>query len=158
MSTKLTLEDRIRGSLTGAMIGAELGFARCRQPEAFACRKPMDVFRLAPKPVKNWKPEKNRIDYGPATPLVDLGVRAYRKAGGRVVPELFGKLFANDTGVAFPAFWWDGLHTVQEILKEGMNPRISGMGTFPNGLICAATPAVGIFHFAHPEYAYLDGV
>lgn len=158
MNAHRRLDDRIQGCLTGAMIGAELGFARCRQPSAFACRKPSDVFRLAPKPITKWKPERNRADFGPVTPLIDLGVRAYRKAGGRVVPELFGRMFADDAGVAFPAFWWDGLHTVQEILKEGMNPRISGLGTAPNGLICAAMPAVGIYHFAHPEYAYLDGV
>jgi ADP-ribosylglycohydrolase len=39
-----------------------------------------------------------------------------------------------------------------------MQPRISGLATYPCGLIAAAMPAVGAYHFAHPDYAYLDGV
>ena len=39
-----------------------------------------------------------------------------------------------------------------------MHPRISGLGATPGGLICAAMPAVGLFHAGDPDYAYLDGV
>ena len=158
MKSGLTLDQRIEGCLVGAAIGAELGFARCMAPDKFAVKTAKDVWKLKPEPLKNWKPTPHRTDVGPTRLLVDLGVRSYVKAGGRVTPEVFGDLFKNDPGVAFPAFWWDGLHTVQEILKEGMNPRVSGIGTYPNGFIGAAMPAVGIYHFAHPDYAYIDGV
>ncbi len=153
----MKLEERIKGCLVGAAIGAELGFARCVEPARFAC-EPDKVFDLDLSPVRAWKPEPHRTHLASTTPLVALGVRAYLKAKGRATPEVFGALFQDDEGVATPAFAWDGLHTVQEILKEGMNPRISGLATFPSGLIAAAMPAVGCYHFAHPEYAYLDGV
>ena len=75
-----------------------------------------------------------------------------------MTPEDLGRVLAHDEGVAAPAFVLDALHTTQEMLQEGMQPRISGMGTAPHGLMAAAMPAVGIYHFGDPEYAYLDGV
>lgn len=157
MSKSISLEDRIRGCLVGAAIGAELGFARCVEPERFAC-SPSNVFDLELGPARRYKPQPNSMYLASTVPLIDLGVRSYLKAKGRATPEAFGALMKDHEGVATPAFAWDGLHTVQEILKEGMTPRLSGMGTFPSGLIAAAMPAVGIYHFAHPDYAYLDGV
>jgi len=158
MMACISLSDRIKGCLLGAAIGSELGFAREIRPEDFAQVTPDNVFDIPLKPALDYEPPANRAPLWRSTPLVDVGVRSYLAAGGRATPEDFGRLFRDDPGVAFPAFQWDGLHTVQEILKEGMNPRISGLGTFPCGLVCAAMPAVGAFHFAHPEYAYLDGV
>ena len=157
MPSTPSLDDRIKGCLVGAAIGAELGFARCVEPARFAC-EPDKVFDIELAPVRTYKPEPHRTHLASTTPLVALGVRAYLKAKGRATPEVFAALFQDDEGVATPAFAWDGLHTVQEILKEGMNPRISGLATFPSGLIAAAMPAIGCYHFAHPEYAYLDGV
>lgn len=142
----------------GAAIGAELGFARCVEPDRFQVSGPQKMFDVKLGPVRKYRPAPHRTNTCSTVPLIDVGVRAYVKARGRAAPEQFGKLLRDDEGVAFPAFYWDGLHSVQEILREGMNPRISGLGTFPCGLICAAMPATGIYHFAHPEYAYLDGV
>ena len=153
----INLEDRIKGCLVGAAIGAELGFARCVEPRRFNCGSER-IFDVRLTPVRKYQPEPNRTHLASTAALVDLGVRAYLEAKGRAMPEDFGRLMADDAGVGTPAFAWDGLHTVQEILKEGMHPRISGLATFPSGLIAAAMPAVGIYHFAHPEYAYLDGV
>jgi ADP-ribosylglycohydrolase len=158
MGTTLRLDDRIEGCLIGAAIGAELGFARCIEPRRFEADSPEKVFDANLAPALDYKPDPHRTLLASAVALTDVAVRAYLESRGRVTPEQFAKLFRDDRGVAFPAFLWDGLHTVQEILKEGMNPRLSGLATFPSGLLCACMPAVGIYHFGHPEYAYLDGV
>jgi ADP-ribosylglycohydrolase len=153
------LDARIQGALTGAVIGAELAFARAvnEKPWEFF-GTPADLFKVALAPALDWKPPRNSQFPASVTPLIGLGVRACLRAGGRATPEQFAEVFKDDAGVATPAFAFDGLHTVQELLKEGMHPRIAGMRTAPSSLIAAAMPAVGIFHFADPERAYLDGV
>jgi len=158
MST-LTLEKRIRGALIGATAGAELSFTRVTQPKLFeAIRKPADAFRVKLEPDFAWKPQPFNQWQAKVTPLIGLGVKPYLAAKGRATPEDFAALFRDDPDVAAPAFVFDGLHTVQELLKEGMNPRLSGLHNAPTGLLAACMPAVGIFHFADPERAYLDGV
>ncbi|KKL26141.1 hypothetical protein LCGC14_2398270, partial [marine sediment metagenome] len=152
------LEERITGCLVGAAIGAELGFARCVEPERFAATGPEGIFEVELTATQSYRPQPHWTVLRSADALVHLGVRAYLASDGRATPEGFGELLRRDEGVAFPAWRWDGLHTVQEVLKEGMHPRLSGLGTCPCGLICAAMPAVGVYHFAHPDYAYLDGV
>ena len=154
----LRLSDRIQGCLLGAAIGAELGFARCVAGDRFRAERPERMFDVELAPLPSYSPEPHREWLRSATPLIALGVEAYLRSNGRAAPEVFGELFRDDQGLAAPAFAWDGLHTVQEILKEGMHPRISGLATTPSGLLCAAMPAVGIYHFGWPEYAYLDGV
>jgi ADP-ribosylglycohydrolase len=151
-------ENRLRGSLIGSTIGAELGFARRVQPERFAMAQPRDVFHLKLEPAGDVREERGRIDSRPATPFINLGVQAYLAKHGRVTPEDFAALLKSEPQIAAPVFAWDGVHTTQELLKEGMHPRISGLGNAPCGLIAAAMPAVGIYHFNDPEYAYLDGV
>ena len=155
----LSLDDRIRGCLMGAAIGAELGFARCVEPDRFAAATPDEVFGLELSPTTDYRHDLRKADDNPnAGPIVDLGVQTYLAANGRATPEDFGRVFQNHEGVAFPSIRWDGMHTVQESLREGMPPRLAGMHTAPCGVICAAMPAVGIYHFAHPTAAYLDGV
>ena len=127
-------------------------------PERFDVHEPQDVLGLALAPAGEYEDPVGRTWYAKARPLVDLGVRAYLAKGGRVTPEDFGELFKDDPGIAQPFFAFDTLHSTQEILKEGMHPRLGGMLAAPTGLISAAMPAVGIFHFADPERAYLDGV
>ena len=154
----VSLNERIHGSLLGAAAGAELGFARCVEPERFTAATPESMLEVELAPVRDYRPEPHRTNLASATALVDAGAQAYLCARGRATPETFGAVLRDHEGIAFPAFAWDSLHTVQELLKEGMNPRLSGFGTCPCGLISAAMPAVGIYHFAHPDYAYLDGV
>jgi len=155
----IPLNDRIRACLTGAVIGAELGFARCAEPERFIAASPEDMFDVELALNLDFKHKPQLAELFPNTrPLIDLGVRAYLECGGRAGPETFGKCLQEHEGIAFPSIRWDGLHTVQEILREGMPPRLSGMLTAPCGIIAAAMPAVGIYHFGHPGYAYLDGV
>lgn len=182
------LQDRIEGSLVGAAIGAELGWARRVHPERFRTTHPEEILKLKLKPVdpklqhpgpfrqppgidplkrtfeefqrhqgfiephpKRWQSEK-------LTSFIDLGVRAYVNKQGRVGTEDFGTTLMNDRGISQPIGDWDGIHSTQELLKEGCTPRISGIGCDPSGLIAAAMPAVGIYHHGDVEYAYLDGV
>ena len=154
----VTLDDRIRGCLIGAAIGAELGFARRIHPERFATDKPADVYHLKLEPAGEISEQPNRVDARAVTPFINLGVQAYLTRRGRVTPEDFAGILKDDPQIAGPVFAWDGIHTTQEILKEGMHPRISGLGNAPCGLIAAAMPAVGAYHFNDPESAYLDGV
>ncbi len=164
----ITLRDRVQGCLLGAAIGAELGWYRYLHPERFQGSTMQDIdnqeldraeeTELSPANAGAMAPGPNRIWMHKATPLVALGVRAYLDKGGRVTPEDFGRNLASDQGVASPAFIFDALHTTVELLKEGIQPRIAGLGTAPHGLLVAAMPAVGIYHFGDPEYAYLDGV
>jgi len=155
----VSFADRIRGCLTGAVIGAEFGFARCAEPDRFGGATPDSIFNLELSPLLDFEHRLETADFYPSTrPLVDLGVRAFLTTQGRVTADDFARLFRDDEGAAFPSIRWDGLHTVQESLREGMPPRIAGLHAAPCGVICAAMPAVGIYHFAHPAYGYLDGV
>jgi len=154
----LTLEERICGSLMGAAIGAGLGFARYVHPEQFAVTEPGDLSRVRLEPAAEAGEERGRVQVRSVLPFVNLGVQAYLKKQGRVTPEEFAVLLRDDPEVAAPVFAWDGIHSTQEMLKEGMHPRLSGLASAPCGIIAAAMPAVGIYHFNDPEYAYVDGV
>jgi ADP-ribosylglycohydrolase len=156
--SKLNLESRIKGCLVGCAIGAELGFSRFVKPEMFAVKEASEIFNIKLQRVTDYKEERGRVIQRKVTPFIDLGVRTYLQANGRATPEDFGKLLKDDPELSAPVHLWDGIHTTQELLKEGMNPRLSGLGVAPSGIICAAMPAVGIYHFADSEYAYLDGV
>jgi len=128
------------------------------KPQQFPLLAPEDFFSLNLNRLEDYQPEKNRM--GPVSPvaLIDAGVQAYLKANGRASPEDFAGVFRDHPGISAPAIFWDSLHTVQEILKEGMNPRLAGTLTCPAGFVSAAMPAVAAYHFARPDYAYLDGV
>jgi len=154
----LTLKQHIEGALIGALMGAECAFLRRVEPQQFEIAKPQDVLGLALVPGGEHPEERGRVDARPLTPLVALGVRAYLARGGRVAPEDFAAALRDDQGIAGPVFGFDALHSIQELLREGMHPRLSGLGAVPCGLIAAAMPAVGLYHCADPEYAYVDGV
>ncbi|MHB9129554.1 MAG: ADP-ribosylglycohydrolase family protein [Armatimonadota bacterium] len=155
MMTMMPLEERIKGCLLGAAIGAELGYSRLTNPERFT--QAAEVFQVDLQPATT-EELPGRVNARRVTPFINLGVQAYLAQGGRVSPEGFASLLKDDNAIAGPVFSWDIIHSIQEILKEGMHPRISGHGAAPCGLIAAAMPAVGIYHFGDPEYAYLDGV
>lgn len=169
MASMSTLNDRIEGCLIGAAIGAELGWYRYRCPERLQSATAEELFRLeldrAPDGEED-RPNTSRPDKMDfkrtwalkSTPFVELGVRAYLNKRGRVTPEDFARELAGDEQVSAPAIIWDPVHTIQELLREGMQPRLSGLGAPPHGLLTAAMPAVGIYHYADPDYAYLDGV
>lgn len=158
MKTTVVFNDRIQGCMTGAAIGGELGLARSVHPEWFDAKTIRDIRALKLRPAGRYKDEAGRMMRASALPLLDFGFRAYLKTKDRPTPEDFAAMLKSDPGVAIPDFAYDGLHSTQELLKEGMHPRIAGMGNAPCGLIAAAMPAVGIFHFADPQRAYLEGV
>ncbi|UCH34214.1 MAG: hypothetical protein JSV65_17015, partial [Armatimonadota bacterium] len=137
------LEDRIHGCLLGAALGAEFGFARRVRPERFALGQPKDILHLALEPVGEYEEQHGRVDARPVTPFINLGVQAYVAKGARATPEDFAAALRDDADIAGPVFAWDGIHSIQEMLREGMHPRISGLGAAPCGLIAAAMPAVG---------------
>ena len=147
------LRDRIEGALVGAAVGCEIGWARVVERAEPGARVPWAL-----EPDLTVHEEPGRIHTARPAPLVDLGVRAYLTAGGRVSAEAFGDLLRDDEAISRPVWGWDLLHTVQETLREGMNPRLSGLGVAPCGHMAAAMVGVGAFHFADPETAYLDGV
>jgi|GEM_PF-351416 len=149
---------RLAGTLQGAVIGAELGFIRNAEPGQLHLAHPREMFDLSLRRPALPKATPGRLDCLPVTPFVDLGVRAYLRKGGRATCEDLAAVLADHEGIAAPAFGWDTVHSVQETLKEGMPARLNGLLRAPCGLICAAMPAVGIYHFADPEYAYLDGM
>ncbi len=158
MRKPLTLDDRILGALSGAAIGAELGMARAVHPEWFDAADAAAVRKIKLRPPGRYKADTGRMMRASAWPLLELGVRVYLKRKGRPSPEDFAQLLVTSAGITAPDFAYDGLHSTQEVLKEGMNPRISGFANAPCGLIAAAMPAVGIFHFGDPQRAYLEGV
>lgn len=155
---ELPFEKRVEGCLIGAAIGAELGYARVVHSERFAVRQAADVFDVPLEPSNGCEEVPGRIGYHKATPLIDIGIRVYITRQGRATPEDFADLFKEDTSISRPVFYWDGLHAVQELLREGMHPRISGMCHSPCGYTAPSMLGVGIYHFGDPEYAYLDGV
>ena len=155
----IALQNKIKGALTGAAIGAELSFARFSRPEDFeAVSEPADLFKVRQAPDFDWKPEPTNQWVTRLTPLIRAGVQAYLNSRGRATPEDFAAVLKDDEEIASQARMFDGLHSIQELLKEGMQPRLSGFGIEPEGLMGAVMPAVGIAHFADPERAYLDGV
>lgn len=168
MTSPASLRERMEGCLLGAAIGAELERACRLYPEPFrqvACLD--DLRRLPLAPVDPGTDAQYRQQHPHAvfsrfprlTPLVEAGVRAYVDAGGRAAPEDFARALCANREIADSNHTvWILLYTVQELLHEGCNPRISGMGVTLSGLLADAMPAVGIYHYADPAAAYLDGV
>lgn len=154
---RLTFEKKAQGALSGAVKGAQLAFAKRVQWQRFVVENPAEIFNVKIGPLPDCHAESKRTP-GCLVSFVELGVEAYLAKNGRVMPEDFAAVLKDHKGIATPLIAWDNIHTIQETLHEGMPPRLSGLGATPAGLICASMPAVGIYHAADPEYAYLDGV
>ena len=154
--TTTRLTERIEGCLLGAAIGAE--FALLPKLNATQVRSAQDIWDFPLRRPDDIQEVAHNVWSRGLTPFVNVGIAAYLHKGSRVTPEDFAEVLKQDAGVSGPVFAWDGIHSTQELLMEGMPPRVSGMGAAPCGLIAAAMPAVGIYHCADPEYAYLDGV
>ena len=156
--SQIAFPDRVRGCLLGAAIGAELGFARAAHPERYQLADQSDVLGFTPQRATKPEGSEKRVYTASLIPFINLGVQAYLSAGGRATPEVLADCLKDDAQIAAGIFSWDGVHTTQEVLKEGMHPRLAGLLNAPCGLIAAAMPTVGIYHFGDAEYAYLDGV
>lgn len=172
MSKKISLVDRIEGCLIGAAIGAELGWAwhvniHVYIKDYLEISSVEDLRKLKLEPVSledeekyfKQRPFATFLPPPRLTPLINIGVKAYINKQGRVTPEDFACVLKGNKAIADSNhLTWMLFYTTQELLNEGCNPRISGMGTVPSGLVADTMPAVGIFHHCDPEYAYLDGV
>ena len=155
----MKLKDKIEGALIGAYIGAKLGFAP-NEFEDLIAKTPEEMEQINLKPPSGTYKRQSKDYFHPELSyLIGIGVNAYLKKQGRVTPEDFAEVFINDKNLRDdPTLAADILHTTVEIIKEGMNPRISGMGNVESGIMCPALIATGIYHAGDPDYAYLDGV
>ena len=160
----LSLTEKVRGCLYGASIGAELGF---RKTSGWGWGEPSwgyDVIIEKALEMKiDWPeaPQQRENSTWDAS-LVDLlssVAQCYIQKNGRITPEEWGAELQHNSALAQNmAFWLMGVHSTQELLKEGMNPRLSGLGAIPSGHMCTAVIPVGIYHAGDPETAYLDAV
>lgn len=153
----VSLNDRIEGCLIGAAIGLELGWFRHKNRELFRTTNVQDLLAIKLDRVQDPPPAGPPPAVGMSviwstrlTALVGLGLRAYVNRRGRVMPEDFGRELAEDPAIAGGSFLYGTLHTTQELLKEGMQPRLTGMGAAPTALLVPAMIGVGIYHFPTP--------
>jgi ADP-ribosylglycohydrolase len=153
----IEFEKRMEGCINGSIIGAELGFSRFIKPEKFYVKNPQEIFSVKLERITDYKEEKYRIVSRSLLPFIRAGIEVYLKKRKRVMPEDFAEIIKDDEEISEGVFLWDNIHTIQEILKEGMHPRLSGIGATPTGIICASMIGVGIYHAGDPEYAYIDG-
>ena len=155
------LNEKIEGCILGAVAGTEMGLLNMpgvghvpgggeQLKEIFEAEINWDNIVVQP-PHHIWS--------APLTPLIKIMASAYIKKQGRITPEDFGAELAADESLADEkAFWFLDLYSAIERLRMGMDPRINGIGACPDGNICTAMAAVGIYHAKNPEYAYIDGL
>ncbi|MCX7796249.1 MAG: ADP-ribosylglycohydrolase family protein [bacterium] len=154
-----TVSNKIEGCLLGAVIGTELGIRNILSEERLSPKMATEALkqRLTWKEILPQHPK--RIGFTSLTPLIQNVARTYIKKDGRITPEDWALELMNDPNITEnKAFWLIDIHSTIELLKEGMNPRISGLGATPTGNICVGIIPVGIYHIGDPEIAYLDGI
>ena len=154
-----TISNKIEGCLLGAIIGTELGMSNILLEERLSPKISTEALRKK----LTWKEtplqHPKRIGFTSLTPLIQNIAKTYIKKGGRITPEDWALELINDPNITEnKAFWLIDIHSTVELLKEGMNPRISGLGATPTGNISAGIIPVGIYHLGDPEMAYLDGI
>lgn len=154
-----TISDKIEGCLLGAVIGTELGIRSMLLEERLSPKTATEAL----KQKITWKEappqHPKRIGFTSLTPLIQNVARAYIKKAGRITPEDWALELINDSNITEnKAFWLIDIHSTIELLKEGANPRISGLGATPTGNMCVGIIPVGIYHLGDPEMAYLDGI
>lgn len=155
----LQIEDKIKGCLYGAVIGTELGMQRILTKPSMSAAEMIDLFNSGLKWQEAPPQPQKRVGFVALTPLLASVARAYIKKNGRITPEDWAAELKTDPGISEnEAFWLIDVHSTIELLREGMNPRLSGIGAVPTGNISAAIAPVGIYHAGDPEGAYLDAV
>ncbi len=157
----VALDEKIRGCLYGAAIGAEMGFRKYAEFE-----HPADYESIIGRAFElklEW-PEAPLLDKSNTwnaslLHLLTSVASCYTGKKGRIIPEDWAAALKQDEAVSQdPAFWLMDIHSTQELLKEGTHPRLSGLGAVPTGNVCTAMIPVGIYHAGDPEGAYLDAV
>lgn len=157
----LSTGDKIKGCLYGFVAGTELGMREGKRFEGQELSKELIDLSLYSEPrwdIPVFQDPKNTWR-GSMTPLIKSVTRTYLKKGGRIIPEDWAEVLKNDETISKAGvFWWMDMYSSIELLKEGMNPRLTGYGACPTGHMCAAAVPVGIYHAGDPEYAYIDGI
>ena len=153
------IKEKVLGCLTGAVMGTELsrisspklrGTPGAKIPQALEAKIDWDAV---------YKENEYQVWGSSLSPLIQIMASAYIKKRGRVVPEEFAEALKNDETLADrKAFIFLDLYSAIERLREGMIPRLNGVGACPDGNISAAMPLVGIYHAGDPERAYIDGI
>lgn len=153
------VSDKIEGCLLGAVIGTELGIQSILLEERLAPSRAIDALKLNLRWMEIPTQHPKRIGFTTLTPLIQNMAKTYIKKAGRITPEDWALELVNDPNITEnKAFWLIDIHSTIELLKEGINPRISGLGATPTGNISVGIIPVGIYHLGDPEMAYLDGV
>jgi len=154
------IKEKVEGCLTGAVMGTELarigGLTGLRG-------MPGSQVGAALETAIDWENLYKENEYqtwgSSLTPLIQLTASVYIKKRGRVVPEDFAEALKTDETLAErKAFIFLDLYSAIERLREGMIPRLNGIGACPDGNVSAAMPLVGIYHAGDPERAYIDGL
>ena len=153
------IAKKATGCLIGAVMGTEL--SRIGSPKLRGT--PGSEMPKALEAKIDWDNEYKENEYqvwgSSLTPLIGLMASAYIKKRGRVVPEDFAEELKNDETLAErKAFVLLDIYSAIERLREGMIPRLNGVGACPDGNISAAMAIVGIYHAGDPERAYMDGI
>ncbi|MHB1484189.1 MAG: ADP-ribosylglycohydrolase family protein [Saccharofermentanales bacterium] len=157
----MIIDDKIRGCLYGLYAGTELGVrvgAGFGVPiptkeiaDALLTEKPGWNELIEEKPLRIWRAS--------LSPIAKAVIRTYIEKGGRIIPEDWAQTLKDDINITRSgSFSLLDIYSSIELIKEGMNPRISGHGACPSGIISTAAVPIGIFHAGDPEYAYIDAV
>lgn len=148
----------VRAALEGAVIGAELGLRHEGTvgvaPEAIEdiLGRPLTWYELAPPPPHTGNSRS-------LAPFLETVVKAYAKVGGRITAEDWARELLSERSLREPpAFWLLDFYTVLELLEEGMNPRLTGLGNTPMGSVSVPCLVVGAYHAGDPDAAYVDAV
>ncbi|MBM3501438.1 MAG: ADP-ribosylglycohydrolase family protein, partial [Armatimonadetes bacterium] len=93
------------------------------------------------------------------TPALRTAVQAYARVDGRITPEDWAaELVADRELREAKAFRLLDLYTAVELCEEGMNPRLTGLGSTPWGCVAVPCLAAGVYHACDPDSAYVDAV
>ena len=153
-------EDKVQGCLYGAVIGTEMGLQRQLLAEQGEAGKiSVDLLDMTLEWLPTPEQPAKKVSYCSLVPLIASVVRAYTAKNGRITADDWAAELKKDPAICEnEAFWLIDIYSTIELLREGISPRLSGIGAAPTGNISAAMAPVGIYHAGDPEGAYLDAV
>lgn len=153
-----SFKSKVNGCLYGTVIGTQLGLQYGSKSISFEdkVKKAFEgKLEFGEKPVHQHNNKWiDSIECLPASLA-----KTYIKKKGRVTPEDWAAELVNDDGITEnKSFWLMDFYTTIELLREGMNPRLTGFGAMPCGNASVAMIPLGIYYAGDPEGAYFDGI
>ena len=126
-----SFKSKVNGCLYGTVIGTQLGLQYGSKSISFEdkVKKAFEgKLEFGEKPVHQHNNKLiDSIECLPASLA-----KTYIKKKGRVTPEDWAAELVNDDGITEnKSFWLLDFYTTIELLKEGMNPRLTGLGAMP---------------------------